>query len=40
MEDFELSDVVNHDVVERTMPRPIADDAQQAMYNGKKKSYL
>lgn len=35
--DFDISNVINHDVVEQTMPRPTADDAQQAMYSGKKK---
>jgi len=35
--DFEIVEAINHDVVEQTMPRPTADDAQQAMYSGKKK---
>lgn len=40
LEGFDKVEVVTHDVVEQTMPRPVADDAQEAMYSGKKKVTL
>lgn len=37
--DFDNADIINQDVVEQTMPRPVADDAQKEMYSGKKKDH-
>lgn len=37
--DFDTSEGISQDVVEQTMPRPVSDDAQQAMYSGKKKAH-
>ena len=37
LKDFGTVKVVTQDVVEQTMPRPVDNDAQEAMYSGKKK---
>jgi hypothetical protein len=38
--DIPNAEVINHDVVEQTTPRPQDDQAQQAQYSGKKKPIL
>ena len=38
--DFDTSGHISQDVVEQTMPRPVSDDAQAAMYSGKKRPYF
>jgi len=38
VEQFDEVEAINQDVVEQTMPRPTAEDAQKEMYSGKKKS--
>lgn len=39
LKSFANAGVVNHDVAEQTMPRPVDDEAQKAMYSQKKKHH-
>jgi len=40
VKDLPNAQIINHDVVEQTTPRPVDDEAQKAQYSGKKKPIL
>ena len=40
VKDLPNAQIINHDVVEQTSPRPVDDEAQKAQYSGKKKLIL
>ncbi|MCP3927671.1 MAG: transposase family protein [Bacteroidetes bacterium] len=40
VKDLPGAQIINHDVVEQTTPRPVDDQAQKAQYSGKKKLIL